>query len=104
MSFQGLYLPSERFMLVSIVFFIKKRIISITKPIIAIMKTPTTATVGISPSLKYDKSTFIVLKRQCIIIVYARLSVASLTTANISPKKNPYSTDPNEKCSTDLRD
>ena len=82
---------------VLLIFFLKNKIRSTTKPTIAIAKIPTTATDGISPNLTYDKSTFTELKRQCIAIVYNRLSVASRTTANRSPKKKPYRTDPNEK-------
>ena len=97
MSLQDLYLPTGQLRLVLLIFFLKKRIRSTTKPTIAIAKIPTTVIDGMSPNLTYDKSTFTELKKQCITIVYDRLSVASRTTANRSPKKNPYNTDPKEK-------
>ena len=87
-SFQGLYLPSNRLPRISITLFLKNSTTSVIKSIIATTKAANITVTGISMSFTYDNNTFIVLNSKCIIIVYTRLSVAILTTAKRSPIKN----------------
>ena len=60
-SFQGLYLPSNRLPRISITLFLKNSTTSVIKSIIATTKAANITVTGISMSFTYDNNTFIVL-------------------------------------------
>ena len=55
---------------------------------------------GIISKLAQDNNTFNPLKVICIIIVTSKFFVESLVSAKTQPKKNPYKTEPREKCNS----
>ena len=71
---------------------------SIKNPTIPTRKDIVIIQFGMLSRLTNDNPTFMPLNVICMAIGISRFSVESLTKANTQPKKNPYNTEPGEKC------